>query len=131
MINCSHPDIAKTADGQRLYCVSCGQRVENPPVVINYQAAMEDSRRLNWRKVGGAGYVVELGRVYIGASWDEELGIWRLMRVQWCDDCKRLELVQPDRTELTSDHIPASPDYLAPDLLGTPLRSLEPLEAAS
>lgn len=113
---CVHENTGLTEDGQRTYCTDCGQRMYTPR-----DSALADGRRVYWQKVeGSAGYIVHRGEVYIGASFNPSSDIWVMQRVVWCEDCAQWELAQSDRTEITSDHIRANPQYVAPDLLGVP-----------
>lgn len=103
-------------------CRSCNPDL--PTMTINEPGpirleAMADSRRLRWWKVG-IGYVVELGKVYIGALYDEAARVWRLGRVLYCEECCQFEVYQEGLDVNHRDHSPAPITHYATDVLGTP-----------
>jgi hypothetical protein len=118
-MTCAHSNTDTTADGERVYCTDCGLRMVSPPGAVYYRS-LEDSRRLKWRKVGQAGYVVELGVVYIGASWNPSSRTWAFHRVCWNEALGGFQMVQEGAPMPNAAPLTAYPLYIAHDELGTP-----------
>lgn len=117
---CKHENTGLTADGRRAYCIDCGQRMEDPVRSSPYYRALEDGRRLRWRKVGAPGCVIELSKTYIGATFNPVNKIWILSRVRWCDDMGCLVYAQETTKPGEELGLRCPVEYIAEDVLGVP-----------
>lgn len=114
--HCAHErQESSTSTGAR-YCMDCGLRMITEPPEIRLKPRAGSP----WRRISSVGYCVELGRVYIGARFNEKTGVWMIGRVIFCEDCGHFEVAQQGRNIHQRDHSPARITHLAPDLLGCP-----------
>ena len=114
---CNHEEVGLTS--RAAYCMECGTQVPAEPMPL-YYPMMEDARRLNWIKLAEHKLAIPLGKVFIGALFDTDHKVWRMGRVEWCDDCQQFEAVQEGLTIHQRCHEAAPVTHIAPDLLGVP-----------